>query len=114
MARDAQTLVFVGILEYVVAVDSQTGAEIWRTELKGSDFVSVLWDGEMLLAANAGEVFRLDPRDGTVRWHNKMKGLGRGVVSLASQRAPGGSNSGDVAAAKKKRNDDAAAADVAS
>ena len=50
--------------------------------------MTVLWDGEALLAANSGEVWRLDPETGDEIWHNRLQGLGRGLVSLASTRAP--------------------------
>jgi outer membrane protein assembly factor BamB len=88
MPRDVRTVLFVGIKSSVVAVDIQTGDELWRTKLKGYDFVTVLWDGQHLVAANAGEVFALDPKSGTILWNNKFKGLGMGTVSLASTRLP--------------------------
>ena len=113
MPRDPQVLVFVGIKNSVVALDDRTGAEVWRTGLAGSDFVSVAFDGEGLMAANRGEVFRLDPRTGAVLWHNELKGLGRGLVTLASSRGPVVTAGADVAAGKQKRNQDAAAASAA-
>jgi outer membrane protein assembly factor BamB len=88
MPRDLPALIYVGIKNSVVALDSATGAEMWRAKLKGSDFVTVLFDGQSLVAANAGEVFALDPKNGSVLWHNNMKGLGLDIVSLASSRVP--------------------------
>ena len=108
MPRDPQTLVYVGIKRSVVALDDRTGTEVWRAELSGSDYVTVLWDGEALIAANNGEVFRLDPATGATMWHNKLKGLGRGLVNLASSRYP--VRGGDAAMAKKRREQEAAAA----
>jgi outer membrane protein assembly factor BamB len=102
MPRDLRTLIFVGIKSSVVALDARTGDEVWRAKLKGgmtTDFVTVLWDGEFLVAATYGELFGLDPRDGTVTWHNKMKGLGLGFVSLASSRAPTVTSSPTIVAA---------------
>jgi outer membrane protein assembly factor BamB len=113
MPRDPQTLVFVGIKSSLVALDERTGVEIWRTKLRSSDFVSVLWDGETLLAANHGEVFRLDPRSGAVIWHNELKGLGRGLVSLATTRSAQSATRTDVAQAKRKRDAQQAAAAAA-
>jgi outer membrane protein assembly factor BamB len=112
MARDPQILIFVGIKDTVLAIDDRTGAEMWRTELHTADYVTVLWDGEALLAANAGEVWRLDPKGGQVMWHNELKGLGRGIVSLSSSRRPSTSSDTDMAA--KRRADAAAAAAAAS
>ena len=100
MPRDPRTLIFVGIKNSVVAVDARTGDEVWRAKLKGmTSFVTVLWDGEFLVAAANGEVFGLDWRDGTITWHNKMKGLGLGFVSLASSRAPTTTSTPAIAAA---------------
>lgn len=110
MPRDPQVLVYVGIRNAVVALDDRTGTEVWRAELRSSDYVAVLWDGEALLAANAGEVWRLDPQHGHVLWHNELKGMGRGLVSLASSRRPTGSVATDVVAEKRRRDDQAAGA----
>lgn len=84
MAREPRELLFVGIKNVVIALDPLSGSEVWRTKLKGGDFVTVLWDGRNLFAANNGEVFRLDPAGGSIVWKNGMKGLRTGVVSLAS------------------------------
>ena len=100
MPRDLRTLIFVGIKDSVVAVDARTGDEVWRAKLKSmSSFVTVLWDGEFLVASANGEVFGLDWRDGTITWHNKMKGLGLGIVSLASSRTPTATSTPAIGAA---------------
>ena len=108
MPRDLQVLVFAGIKKSVVALDADSGAELWRTDLRSADFVSVLWDGKALFATNAGEIWRLDPTNGGVMWHNEMSGLGRGLVSLASSRHPNASD--ELLAAEKRRRDAAQAA----
>ena len=108
MPRDPQVSIFVGIKNCVIALDDRTGVERWRTTLRSSDYVSVLWDGEALLAASGGEVWRLDPERGEVVWHNELKGLGRGLVSLASSRRATTTAETDLAAQKRRR--DAAAA----
>ena len=43
--------------------------------------------------ATAGEIWRLDPETGGLQWHNKMRGLGQGLVSLASTQVAGSSDS---------------------
>ena len=113
MPRDAQELLFVGIKNLVVALRPVDGAEVWRTKLKGGDFVTVLWDGENLFAANNGEVFRLDPVSGTIIWANPLKGLRQGVVSLATRRAQTTSNTPYETIAAQKRREAAAAAGAA-
>ena len=112
MPRNPQVLLYAGIKNSVVALDDRTGSVVWRAELRSSDYVTVHWDGEGLFAANSGEIWRLDPANGAVSWHNDLKGLGRGLVSLASSRRPNASGVSDGAAEKRRR--DAAAAAGAS
>jgi outer membrane protein assembly factor BamB len=111
--RDPKALIFVGIGSTVVALNDQTGDEAWRTKLRSADFASVLWDGAVLLAATGGEVYRLDPDTGETLWHNTLKGLGRGLISLASLRAPAGAGGTTSAMSKKIRDEQAAAAAAA-
>jgi outer membrane protein assembly factor BamB len=110
MPRDPQVLVYVGIKDAVVALDDRTGAEVWRAPLRSSDYVTVLWDGVALIAANAGEVWRLDAAKGHVIWHNELKGMGRGIVSLASSRYPNATAVEDSTIAKRRQEEAAAAA----
>ena len=112
MPRDPIFYTYVGIKNSVVALDDRTGTEVWRAQLRGSDFVTVLWDGEALIVANSGEVWRLDPQSGAVIWHNGLKGFGRGVVSLASNRRATSASDTDAAAAKRRRDQAASAAAV--
>jgi outer membrane protein assembly factor BamB len=109
MPRDPQVLLYLGIKNSVVALNDKTGEEVWRVKLRGSDYVTVMWDGEALVAANSGEVWRLDPASGTVIWHNELKGMGRGLVSIASARRPTTESDNDSAAAKRRRDQQAAA-----
>jgi outer membrane protein assembly factor BamB len=76
-------MVFIGIKGTVLALDRATGQEVWRTPLKG-DFVNVvLVDGD-LYATASGELFCLDPATGHIRWQNGLKGLGRGLITIAT------------------------------
>jgi outer membrane protein assembly factor BamB len=110
MPRDPQVLLFVGVKHSVIALDERTGAEVWRAELRSGDYVTVLWDGQSLFAANSGEIWRLDPRNGGVIWHNELKGLGRGLISLASSRRPTEASDMDLGAEKRRRDAEAGAA----
>ena len=88
----------------MLALDRATGQEVWRTKLKG-DFVNVAsLDGD-LYAATAGELFCLDPATGQVRWHNPLKGMGHGLITIAS---PSGQQA--VVIREKQQQDEAAAA----
>jgi outer membrane protein assembly factor BamB len=109
MPRDPQVLLYIGIKNSVVALNDKTGEEVWRAKLRGSDYVTVMWDGEALVAANSGEVWRLDPVSGAVIWHNELKGLGRGMVSIASGRRAMTESDNEAAAAKRRRDQQIAA-----
>lgn len=110
MRRDPVFYIYVGIKNSVIALDDRTGMEVWRARLRGSDYVNVLWDGEALIASNSGEVWRLDPNNGAIMWHNDLKSFGRGVVSLASGRAASNAHRNDAAAEKRRRDQHAAVA----
>jgi len=79
---------YLGVKGSVVALDADTGRQLWATHLKGSDFVHVVLEGDNLYATTRGEVFCLDPGTGDGRWHNPLKGFGYGLVSVACAGAP--------------------------
>lgn len=96
MAGLRKDCVYLGIRGHVVAIDSGTGRELWRTKLKGADLVTVGQDGTRIYGATKGELYALDPHSGTVVWHNKLKGLGLGLLSILTEQG----SSGIEAAAK--------------
>lgn len=110
MPRDIRHLLFVGIYNSVVALDTRDGSEVWRAKLGGQSFVTVHWDGEELFASAKGEAFRLDPRTGGVVWHNRLKGMGLGSVTLASTRSASQASTSVVPAERKRQSDAAASA----
>lgn len=94
---------FIGAGGRVVAIDTATGAELWRTRLKSRSVTTVaIVDGKLYGAAQ-GEVFRLDPASGTIIWRNGLKGLGFGVVAFP------GTNDAVVAAALAQEQNERAA-----
>ena len=99
--------VYAGIKGSVVALDRATGAQIWITSLKGSDFVNVMLDDDDLYASSKGELYCLDPATGHIRWHNPLKGLGWGLVSIATS---GIQTNQTAMFEKRKREQEAAAA----
>jgi outer membrane protein assembly factor BamB len=107
----ASNAVYVGIKGTVVALDRSSGTEIWRTSLKGSDFVNVVLGEGDLLAATKGELFCLDAATGEIRWHNRLSGLGLGLITVAPSCAQGNVV---VSAAKRRRDQEAAAGAAAS
>lgn len=87
--------IFIGMRGRAFCLDRVTGQIVWSTNLKGSDFVTLLLDGELLLAATHGEVFGMQAATGKVLWHNEMPGQGFGLISLAT--AAGASSPGPSA-----------------
>jgi outer membrane protein assembly factor BamB len=81
--QKANQFVFVGIHGSVVALRRDTGEQAWATHLKGSDFVNVVVQQGAVLATTYGEIFCLDAATGTSLWHNKLKGLGTGLATIA-------------------------------
>lgn len=75
--------IFVGIGGHVAALDRLSGVEVWRTKVKGNDFVNVCFVEGKLYATSGGEITCLDKYTGAVVWHNKLKGLGTGLVTVA-------------------------------
>jgi hypothetical protein len=97
--------IVIGIAGTVVALGRSTGQEVWRTNLKGGDFTNVVLQDGDLFATTKGELFCLDPATGSIRWQNPLKGLGRGLVTIASA---GGQQA--VLMCEKRQRDEAAAA----
>ena len=99
-------MVVIGVKGTVVAVDRDSGETLWRTDLKGSDFVNVMLDEGDIFAASKGRLYRLDASSGEIRWCNDLPGLGWGIVAIAG--------ASQAAAVEEKRRRDAQAAAAAS
>jgi outer membrane protein assembly factor BamB len=104
-------LIFIGIKGSVVALNRHSGEQVWATHLKSSDFVNVCVQEDQVLASCCGEIFCLDPLNGDARWHNALKGFGRGLATMAGCASPSPGNTTAVAA--KRRQDEAATASAA-
>ncbi len=109
--RAIADLVFVGLNRRVLALDRYTGEIVWEWKApKGSGFVSLLLDGDRLMAAVTGYVYCLDPLYGQLVWENLLKGYGTGLATMASVN---GSSGGAAAAAVIAQQQAAAAAAAA-
>lgn len=107
MAKTNANVIFLGIKGTVVALNRSTGEELWRLSLKGGDFVNLVLDGENLYATTKGEIFCLNAANGELRWHNKLPGLGLGLITIAS------TTGNQVVSAEEKRRRDAQTAATA-
>jgi outer membrane protein assembly factor BamB len=82
-----EQLIFVGLNGYALALDRDTGEIIWSNNEMKSGYVTLLLDGDRLIASTNGYIFCLDPLTGVIRWHNPLKGYGMGApTSLVSVR----------------------------
>jgi outer membrane protein assembly factor BamB len=75
--------VYVGMNGHVTAIHKKAGLQAWRTRLRGSGFVTLLVDGDLILAHNCGFLFALDTVTGRELWQNDLPGLGYGLGMLA-------------------------------
>jgi outer membrane protein assembly factor BamB len=94
--------IFIGIGGHIVAINTGTGEEIWRSQLKRSaDHATVWFDGTHLYGAASGELFGLNPATGDILWRNKLKGLGTGIIAFpaANDAVVAGVNAAHAAAA---------------
>ena len=92
-------LVFVGINGRVSALDRDTGEIVWESHEKWAGDVSLLLDGDRLIAAINGYLYCFDARGGRVLWQNPLKGYGCGVAALISVRGQSSQTAAQQAAA---------------
>jgi len=96
--RAIPDLVYVGFNSRIAALDRYTGEIVWQWKSpKGSGFVSLLLDGDRLIASVQGYTYCLDPLFGQQVWSNEMKGFGTGTTSLVSMNGTSGSSAAAAA-----------------
>ena len=100
-------LVWIGIRGRVIALNKTTGEQVWATRLRGSDFANVLLEDDKVFAADYGELYCMEALTGRVLWHNKLKGYGIGLATIATAKSGG---SMTPALAGKRRQDEECAA----
>lgn len=79
-------LIFVGFNKYVIALDRDSGEIVWQQQLSHTGYVSLMLDGDRLIASTNGYMDCLNPLNGKILWKNSLKGFGIGVASIASVR----------------------------
>jgi len=80
-------LIFVGLNGYALALDRDTGEIVWSNDQMKSGYVTLLLDGDRLIASTNGYIFCLSPLTGEILWHNPLKGYGMGApAALLSVR----------------------------
>jgi len=97
----------------VVRIDPLTGQVVWATKQpKGihGRFATILIDGDVVLVGTNGHLFALDVEDGRILWLNELKGMGFGLVSVATGNGQGSNQSAMQGAASAAATAAAAAA----
>jgi len=69
-------LIFVGLNGYALALDRDTGEIVWSNSEMRSGYVTLLLDGDRLIASTNGYIYCLCPLTGKIRWHNPLKAYG--------------------------------------
>jgi outer membrane protein assembly factor BamB len=106
--RTIDDLVFAALNSKVIALDRYDGTIVWEWKSpKAASFVTLLVDGDRLIASANGYIYCLDPLFGQEVWNNPLKGFGVGITSLASIR---GQTGGGPAAKRARQARGAAAA----
>jgi outer membrane protein assembly factor BamB len=86
-ARTIEQLIFVGLNGYALALDRDSGEMVWSNNQMRSGYVTLLLDGDRLIASTNGYMYCLEPLTGQIRWHNPLKGYGMGApTALTSVR----------------------------
>jgi outer membrane protein assembly factor BamB len=81
-------LLYVGTGSHVVAIDTVTGLDLWRTKVKSSSTpISLLVRDGLVYVGSGGRVHCLDGLTGQLLWTNDLKGLGLGSVLMAMEGA---------------------------
>ena len=79
-------LIFVGLRGYVIALSRDTGQVVWNCSELNSGPITLLLDGDRLIASTNGYIYCLNPMTGRVLWSNPLKGYGVGIAHLVSVR----------------------------
>ena len=95
------SVVFVGMNGRAFCLDRVNGELVWEAKLKGTDYVTLLLDGDLLFAATRGVVFCLQAATGNLVWQNDMPGQGLGLASIAT--AAGASNPGPAEEERRRQ-----------
>ena len=79
-----QEILYLGAKGSIAALERETGERLWTTHLKGAGFVSLMLEGDSVIAHTGGHLFRVDRLSGQIVWQNELKGLGFGYGTLAT------------------------------
>jgi len=108
-------LVFVGLNGKVVALNRDTGDEVWKWEptTRGHQgFVALVVDGDRLVVSDNGYIYCLEATTGRQLWHNPLTGYGTGIAVVATAASSSGQFAAGAAALAAQQAASAAGAAV--
>lgn len=74
----------IALGDHLACLDEATGTLLWRNEVPHTlIWGTLLVHGDLIVAADAGEVGVYDAGDGKQLWHERFKGEGVSVVAVA-------------------------------
>ncbi len=79
-------VIYAGTGRFVLALDAETGSELWRTRLPSSmsSIVSLMLDGPSLYVGHSGSIYRLSAQTGAIEWTNGLPRTGYNPVMMAA------------------------------
>lgn len=90
-------VLYAAISGTVLAIDVQSGKELWRRTVRpGVGVTTIDPRDKRIIVAAAGELWALDAKDGEILWHNPLKGLGLGFLSIAGAPFPAAATEVDI------------------
>lgn len=75
----------LGIKGHAVCIDRNTGTKIWSTKLRlTSGVTNIFVENDVAFVYCGGHLFCLDIHDGSIKWENKLEGMGYGPCIIAT------------------------------
>ncbi|MCP4106103.1 MAG: PQQ-binding-like beta-propeller repeat protein [Desulfobacteraceae bacterium] len=65
---------FIGLSGYILAVEKQTGRELWLNKLPGHETVTVICHDSLLYAGSERKLFVIDPATNKIVWESRIVG----------------------------------------
>lgn len=83
--------IYLGVGGHLVALDRDTGRELWRQKVPGSGHVTnIVVDGDRIYVSTAGMITCIHAATRRQLWQNTLPGLGFGFVAISTASSGAG------------------------
>ena len=89
--------IYLGVKCFVVCINKKNGRELWRTKVKSSSLITIVVDGDIVVAHAGGELSGIDKQTGKKLWENGLSGLGYGHCMIATESSDSSQQAGHIA-----------------